>query len=286
MSFSTSLTMIGIRYFATIVQTRLDNDFPEPLTKYVTDVLLSKSSFAYSNKMHGILPLSDTEKRYVLGYFWKEHDHKITQLIGDEITDSSIPGIEKLLFMVDTKENLILIQSGSSFFNPDMVVRVLNKVCNERASQDGASISFNFLVDSKSFWQEISEADGVFNVKFDLLPPNLFGSRLSANKMMQEAKSKFNISSMSVALTNKNGNLHVTRDEFESYRDYADLGGGKWALKLRKGRKSKLVKSEQKIAKVNYNIGDSSPEYVQKSIRKIISDLQKVLRKFDDLNQR
>lgn len=286
MSFSTSLTMIGIRYFTTIVQTRIDNDFPDPLTKYVTDVILAKTEFTYNKKKYGIIPLTGTDKRFVLGYFWKAYDHKITQLLEGEIKNSVIPGIEKLLFMIDTKDNLILIQSGSSLFNPDDVSKVLTRVCNEKAAKDGASVAFNFIVDSKSFWQEISAADGVFNLKFDLLPPNLFGSRLSANKMMEDAKEKYNISSMQVALTNKNGNLKVTKTEFESYRDYADLGGGSWELGLRKGKRNIRVKSSQKIAKANYNIGDSSPEYVQKSLKKIVNDLQALLRKFDDLKNR
>ncbi len=156
---------------------------------------------------------------------------------------------------------------------------VLDKIAAQALGGYGYSASFNFITDRRSFWHYIENSQLVYRVAFKLSAPNLFGADKKANDRLKELQRDHGITGVSIGLENDRGNLNCTtnRDEIESYRDYADDGGGSWILIISDGEKREQVKSTDKSRIVEEDIQPSPPPTSEGAAKSLKDKLKSIL---------
>lgn len=158
-------------------------------------------------------------------------------------------------------------------------VQTLERHLEEIARQAGLfefgyAVSFRPIVDDSEFWSLVHRSQQVFGLSFTLKSPNLFGARMRANEALRATRDQYNNTEVQVRLKNEHGELRLPEEEVESYRDYADRGGGDWELDVRQEGRRRRVKSSSRAVKISIEIPDLSEP---------VRYLQDALRRFRDL---
>lgn len=171
----------------------------------------------------------------------------------DDIEEAQVEDWPYVDFVCDLRSGhqLLVIRYNTALFRNAMALRrVLTELTNEQLFLRGYEASFNPVVDVRSFWDIVSSSEGVYKLKFDLKSPNLFGAEKSASEALRETQARFNSSGVQVELRNPKAKLQVREEEVESYRDYADAGGGTWELTVRKGKRRRQYNSANRAIRV------------------------------------
>ena len=81
---------------------------------------------------------------------------------------------------------------------------------------------------------------------------------------------------------NDRASLKYDPEELESYRDYADSGGGSWTLKVLQNNIPKSYKSSEHLRHKELDLEDDSPGFIINNIGFIIEKMKNI---FDILNE-
>ncbi|NLE04698.1 MAG: hypothetical protein GX638_07855, partial [Crenarchaeota archaeon] len=131
-----------------------------------------------------------------------------------------------------------------------------------------------------------NECTGIYQIAFELNAPNLFGGSKKANEWLADLKQKHNMTKVAVDFRNENAELNYHAEELESYRDYADSGGGNWTLGIIKDGRKRSFKSEQHLRKEEIEFNADDPNYLRENLEAIVEKLQIVINKLDDFNEK
>lgn len=245
--------------------------------------LVNRLETKYYNRTYTARILNENPKdRTLVGYLLKSTDTHVIQLDKDLFNESDIPNWEKLFFLIDTEKQIIIVEYNTPIATPDNVKNVLHHLTNKSASQSGYEVKLDFLVDKFAFWEIIKDSVGIYQIAFDLNAPNLFGGTKKANEWLKILKEKHNMTHVAVDFRNENAELSYEEDELESYRDYADSGGGSWTLGvLQNGRKRKY-KSVNHLRRKEVEMNTNDPREVKRTLTIVIQRLQSIIDLLDD----
>jgi hypothetical protein len=216
------------------------------------------------------------------GYLLKSTDTHVIQLDKDLFNESDIPNWEKLFFDIDTERQIVIFEYNTPIATPDNVKNVLHQLINKSANQSGYEVKLDFLVDKFAFWDIIKESVGIYQIAFNLNAPNLFGGSKKANEWLKNLKEKHNMSNVAFDFRNENSELSYDQEELESYRDYADSGGGSWTLGVLQNGRKKKYKSVNHLRRKEVEINTNDPREIKRALLIIIDRLQLIIDSLDD----
>lgn len=280
------MELYAIRYFvikSSLTLFPLEDDVqPKDL---FTLPLLNRFEVKYYGRTYTTRILNENPKdSFLVGYFLKSTDTHVIQLDRDLFNESDIPNWEKLFFAIDTIKQIIVLEYNTPIATPDNVKNVLHLLTNKSARQSGYDIKLEFLVDKFAFWDIIKESSGIYQIAFDLSAPNLFGGTKKANEWLKQLKEKHNMTQVSVDFRNENADLKYENDELESYRDYADSGGGNWTLGVLQNGRKKKFKSANHLRKQELKINTNDPREVKRILEAILERVRSIIISLDDNN--
>lgn len=196
--------------------------------------------------------------------------------------EKEIENWEKVLFVVDQALQIIAFEHNSGIAAPDNIQNVIELMVNAQVQQWGYVIKIEFIIDKFRFWSIIDKSSGIFQIAFKLNAPNLFGGSKKANAWLKELKDIHNMTSIAIDVKNENAALTYNREEIDSYRDYADSGGGDWTLTVLQENRKKKYKSTNHLRRSNLEVEESTPKFVRKNINLIIQKMAAIILKFND----
>jgi hypothetical protein len=245
--------------------------------------LVNRLETKYYNRTYTARILNDnTKERYLAGYLLKSTDTHVIQLDKDLFNESDIPNWEKLFFDIDTERQIVIFEYNTPIATPDNVKNVLHQLINKSANQSGYEVKLDFLVDKFAFWDIIKESVGIYQIAFNLNAPNLFGGSKKANEWLKNLKEKHNMSNVAFDFRNENSELSYDQEELESYRDYADSGGGSWTLGVLQNGRKKKYKSVNHLRRKEVEINTNDPREIKRALLIIIDRLQLIIDSLDD----
>lgn len=245
--------------------------------------LVNRLETKYYNRTYTARILNDnTKERYLAGYLLKSTDTHVIQLDKDLFNESDIPNWEKLFFDIDTERQIVIFEYNTPIATPDNVKNVLHQLINKSANQSGYEVKLDFLVDKFAFWDIIKESVGIYQIAFNLNAPNLFGGSKKANEWLKNLKEKHNMSNVAFVFRNENSELSYDQEELESYRDYADSGGGSWTLGVLQNGRKKKYKSVNHLRRKEVEINTNDPREIKRALLIIIDRLQLIIDSLDD----
>ena len=278
------MNLFAIRYF--VVQSSITL-FPlekgiEPKDLF-TLPLTNKSETKYYNRTYTTRLLnSNLDDKYLVGYILKSTDTHVIRLDQVLFDEEDIQNWEKLFFILDTEKQIIAIEHQSQIATPDNVKNVLHQMTNQIASNNGYEVKVDFLVDKFAFWEIIKESHGLYQIAFDLNAPNLFGGSKKANEWLKNLKEKHNMTKVGVDFRNENANLNYEYEELESYRDYADSGGGSWTLGVLQNGRKKKYKSANHLRRQDVEFDADDPNNLRSNLEGVIKYLRGIIEALDD----
>jgi hypothetical protein len=278
------MKLFAIRYFvvkSSLTLFPLDEGMePQDLFTYPLTKGLETS---YYNRTYTTRFLNrNLDDRYLVGYLLKSTDTHLIKLDKELFNEEDIQNWEKLFFVIDTKNQVIAIEHQNQTATPENVKNVLHKLTNKSASNSGYEVKLDFLVDKFAFWEIIKESQGIYQIAFDLNAPNLFGGSKKANSWLKNLKERHNMTKVAVDFRNENAELGYEEEELESYRDYADSGGGHWTLGVLENGRKKKYKSASHLRREEIELDTNDPNFLRQNLQYIVERLQTVIAKLDD----
>lgn len=225
--------------------------------------------------------VQSVSSRYLIGYLLKSTDVHIINLDEQLFSEEDIQNWEKIFFVIDQETQIIACQHDYDIASADNIKNVLEILTNVPIADYGYVVKLEYIVDKFKFWNIIQESTGIFQIAFKLNAPNLFGGSKRANAWLRELKERHNMTTVGVDVRNENAALTYDEEELESYRDYADSGGGEWTLTVLKDRKKKKFKSSNHLRQKDLELDNDSPGYILKHIDDV---LKKMINIFESLN--
>ena len=245
--------------------------------------LVNRLETKYYNRTYTARILNDNSNdRYLAGYLLKSTDTHLIQLDKDLFNESDIPNWEKLFFDIDTERQIVIFEYNTPIATPENVKNVLHQLINKSANQSGYEVKLDFLVDKFAFWDIIKESVGIYQIAFNLNAPNLFGGSKKANEWLKNLKEKHNMTNVGFDFRNENSELNYDQEELESYRDYADSGGGSWTLGVLQNGRKKKYKSVNHLRRKEVEINTNDPREIKRALLIIINRLQLIIDSLDD----
>lgn len=281
------MKFFAIRYF--VVKSSLTL-FPleeemQPKDLFTYPIITSKETNYYNRTYTTRLLNSNPDDRFLIGYLLKSSDVRLIKLDDKLFNEEDIENWEKLFFIIDTEKQVIVIEHQTQVATEDNTKNVLYQLTDKIASSNGYEVKLDFLVDKFAFWDLINKSTGIYQIAFELNAPNLFGGSKKANEWLADLKQKHNMTKVSVDFRNENAELNYQAEELESYRDYADSGGGNWTLGIIKDGRKKRFKSEQHLRKDEIEFNADDPNYLRENLAAVVERLQQVINKLDDFNE-
>jgi hypothetical protein len=278
------MKIFGLRYFSIKSLNTLfdlpDNLKPNELFVYA---LNQRQAVDYYGKTYTTRIIQQTiDSRYLIGYLLKSLDLNLISLDETLFNEREIENWEKVFFVLDQETQIMAFENDSSIATPENIKNVLELVTNSPISQWGYSIKLEFIVDKFRFWSIIEKSNGIFQIAFKLNAPNLFGGSKRANEWLRELKNKHNMTSVGVDVKNENAALTYDHEELESYRDYADSGGGEWTLTVLQSSRKKKYKSANHLRKTDLEIENDSPRFILNNIQVVVQKMSDIISNFND----
>lgn len=240
------MKIFGLRYFSIQSQNTLF-PIPDSLTPngLFVHCLNQKLTIEYYGKNYTTRIVQQTvDNRYLIGYLLKSVDLQLISLDDALFDEQEIENWEKIFFVIDQETQIIAFEQDASIATPENIKNVLELLTNKITSNWGYSIKLEFIVDKFTFWSIIESSNGIFQIAFKLNAPNLFGGSKKANEWLKELKERHNMTSVGFDVKNDNAALKYDQEELESYRDYADSGGGEWTLTVLQTNRRKNTRAQ------------------------------------------
>jgi hypothetical protein len=277
------MKLFGLRYFS-IKSENTIFDLPENLQPGNLFVYSLGQNFTinyYGKAYTTRLVVQSVSARYLVGYILKSTDVHLINLDEKLFSEEDIQNWEKIFFVIDQETQIFACQQDYDVATAENIKNILELLANAPLSSYGYVVKLEYIVDKFKFWNIIHEANGIFQIAFKLNAPNLFGGSKRANAWLKELKERHNMTTVGVDVRNENAALTYDEEELESYRDYADSGGGEWTLTVLQNKKKKKFKSANHLRQKELDIQNDSPAFILTNIEDVI---KKMINIFSSLN--
>ena len=280
------MKFFAIRYFVvksslTIFQLEANK---KPRDLFI-DPLVNRNEAKYYKRTYTTRVLNKSpEEDLLIGYLLKSKDTHLIKLDSELFDEEDIKNWEKLFFTIDLEKQIIAIEHQAHVSSPENVLNVLTKLTNQYSNKFGYEVKLEFLVDKFAFWDIVEKSSGIYQIGFDLNAPNLFGGSKKANEWLKNLKEKHNMSKITFDIRNENGELGYEEDELESYRDYADSGGGNWTLGILQDGKKRKFKSSNHLRRKELEFNSEDPVKLIQQLEKTKTILKSLIDVLDNIN--
>lgn len=278
------MKLFGLRYFSIKSENTLF-DLPEQLTpgNLFVYALNQNVTIEYYGKSYTTrLVVQTVSARYLVGYFLKSTDVHLINLDEKLFSEEDILNWEKVFFVIDQETQIFACQQNYDVATADNIKNVLEILTNAAISSFGYVVKLEYIVDKFKFWNIIEESNGIFQIAFKLNAPNLFGGSKVANQWLRELKDKHNMTTVGVDVRNENASLTYVEEELESYRDYADSGGGEWTLAVLQKGKRRKYKSANHLRQKELDLDNDSPNFILRNIEDVFRKMIDIFASLND----
>lgn len=278
------MKLFGLRYFSIKSENTLF-DLPEQLTpgNLFVYALNQNVTIEYYGKSYTTrLVVQTVSARYLVGYFLKSTDVHLINLDEKLFIEEDILNWEKVFFVIDQETQIFACQQNYDIATADNIKNVLEILTNSAISSFGYVVKLEYIVDKFKFWNIIEESNGIFQIAFKLNAPNLFGGSKVANQWLKELKDKHNMTTVGVDVRNENASLTYVEEELESYRDYADSGGGEWTLAVLQKGKRRKYKSANHLRQKELDLDNDSPNFILRNIEDVFRKMIDIFASLND----
>ena len=190
-------------------------------------------------------------KLRILFKFSKKTLRKINDATDIDIESKLINDYPFSYILIDTKEQLVLIQKNSQLNSePKTTMNLLAKVINKALEGQRVIFKLSPITETKTFWSVIDKHKGKLEtIEFDLLSPNYLGAEYDTNELLREIKDECNNDSAKITLKSDTGNLALSKNSnfITNMIEYITNGGGRWFIKPVKQAR---ITSEDSICEV------------------------------------
>jgi len=232
------ITFYSYRYLlARTIQTNLDtvsktnNEFFTDFFSQIED--MGKVVYKISRKKYFFYFIDKIDSNIYLLQFAKEQEIQIPhegKNSVDLMTDIITPYVNMI---VDLKRQIILIENKLVVYSDNETPRArISKLLEQFLHPYDIIINVKEISSSKQFWENINQADQIYNITLDLPPPNLFNGRFEADKLVKEVYGSTHFSDFKIILKSATGGLKILKDAFGSYINLIASGGGSYTVKL------------------------------------------------------
>lgn len=166
--------------------------------------------------------------------------------------------------IIDMVRQIILIQEKSTVFTSEYAQARLQDYFTQKLAASNVTVDIEPIIDKKTFWDEVNDADSVEEFDITLNAPNLFRGRFEASKFVQEVYEDFNISEFTIKLKSKLGHLKLMKENVQDFIALASAGAGTFVLKVIKDGQKKIIKSYQWVVRKSYPINEIEDINIQK----------------------
>ncbi|MGC6423011.1 MAG: hypothetical protein ACON47_03740 [Flavobacteriaceae bacterium] len=281
------MKFFAIRYFSVKASIKIFplDDGLEPRDLFTVPILEKQETQYYGRKYTARILNSDQNDNIILGYLLKSTDTHLIELDQELFNEEDIQNWGKLFFIIDRTKQIIVFEHNSTVASPDNVKNVLLRLTSNYANFFGYDIILDFLVDKFAFWEIIKTSSGLYQIGFDLNAPNLFGGSKKANEWLATLKEKHNMTKVSVDFRNGNADLTFDEHELESYRNYADSGGGKWTLGVIEEGRKKKYQSANHLRRKEMDFNADNPRTIRENLLVLIDRFKSFIESIEDTNE-
>jgi len=274
------LKFVGLRFFLVPVE---DSLFTKPAAEnekleWFRDAFLQSRDFQTKRGTEFAVRVTKVEGSQHFGKISRKRIFERHQKTPSDIKDLREEDWPYLQFVCDVspKVQLLVTEYKSGFgFTVGSLAEALAELANQRLFNHGYASTYEPIVGKETFWNIVEASEGVYALSFHLASPNLFGASSTANESLRQLQKLYNNNRAAISLYNDKGKLKVPKEQIESYREYADKGGGDWKVTIQtKKRRKRSYKSADKALKVTIEAEDGeSLEILKDAMRQFLEHL-------------
>jgi len=186
-----------------------------------------------------------------------------------DITESEQDSWPFIEFLCNTDKQAIVFKLDTTIFPRIQKLKfTLNNIASSLLFPYGYTVNFDPILEKTTFWKIIKQSDKIYSVRFNLEAPNMLNGAAKASELMHHMKHVYNITHTSIGLTNSSGELNVTEENVETFRDYADKGAGSWSVTSEINGKRQTTRSVENARKVPINKTEDTNEMLDSAYNK------------------
>ncbi len=268
---------VGLRFFLVPVKESLFTKPAENQQKlsWFIESFLQNKDYNIKQNMEFAIRITQSDGAMYFGKISRKRIFDIREKTPLDIEDKKEEDWPYLQFICNTdlSVQLLVIEHKTNFgFSIDILAKVLAELANQSLFKYGYAATFEPIVSEKEFWHIVEEAEGIYSLTFHLTSPNLFGASSKANEGLRDLQKLYNNNRVSISLYNDMANLKIPKDLIDSYREYADEGGGDWKITTKKARGKRTHKSADKARKITLESesDESSFEILKEAMQQLL----------------
>lgn len=200
---------------------REDREFTFKMSSYSFVGFESTPSSSDSNDLH----------RFCTGKFAKLKKAHMGKKVPGDIVNTEEDDWLALITIFDMKEQYVFVAKNSRFGTPEFISRALQAGLREPIlAKYNHSIFVEGKTRSESFWKVIREHRRIYNLRLQLISPNILETNLLARDALAALKDLFMQDKVDVTLKSETGQIKVPEEPISSYLEYIEQGEGSWKV--------------------------------------------------------
>lgn len=166
--------------------------------------------------------------------FAKETNEKLYIEGDDDIEIQGIKEAKYVYLIIDTKNQIILIERNVSIFSSiNSSIKVLAGYFREKMKEFDYVVNIYPLATKRKFWNYVESADEIFELSLVMNAPNMaFFGHEDTREVLLQIKEATNNEEFDLSFKNKEGNLKIAKNTIGKWVDYVREVGGKYLLKF------------------------------------------------------
>jgi hypothetical protein len=213
------------------------NPLPAPKGKAVLEAIKEDREFTFKKTRYSFVgfasasPSSDNNDilRFCTGKFAKLKKAHMGKKAPGDIVDTEEDDWLALITVFDMKNQYIFVAKNTRFGTPELTARALQAGLREPIlAKYNHSIFVEGKTRSESFWKVIRGHNRIYNLKLQLISPNILETNLLAREALAALKELFMQDKVDITLKSETGQIKVPEEPTSSYLEYIEQGEGSW----------------------------------------------------------
>ena len=177
----------------------------------------------------------------LIGVYTKK---EIARFYDEDFSRHDLPSFPPRIWAWDQSEQTLLVQIDKRIFvDAESAAIAFQALLAPKLAAVLLEVRIYPKVTEESFWEMTSEFAAINEVSFEFVTPNMFGQTKAAmTDFLKSVRTSTNATVVATKLVNEEGKLHPKKNGFLTQSlDWIKDGGGKWSIKGRITRNSRLT---------------------------------------------
>jgi hypothetical protein len=256
---------------------------PIPKGRAVLEAIKEDHEFTFKSSRYSFVGFvsspsssgNDDLHRFCTGKFAKLKKAHMGKKIPGDIVNTEEDNWLALITAFDLKEQYIFVAKSSRFGTPELIARAIQAGLREPIlAKYNHSIFVEGKTRSESFWKVVREHKRIYNLKLQLISPNILETNLLARDALAALKELFKQDKVEVTLKSETGQIKVPEEPMSSYLEYIEQGEGNWKVTTEgaNGGKKNHMSSEH-IETASFILASESVEEASTQMRLEAADI-------------